>query len=78
MKQLSCADCRFANPLERPTLEGSEMPDLSQPQIYQCRRYPPQFVQMITPRGITQPTPDFPKMVAEHWCGEHAPIGPAN
>jgi hypothetical protein len=77
MKAVSCSNCRHSSARERQT-DARGAIDLSQPQIYECRRYPPRFVQPITPQGIGMPTPLWPKMLDEHWCGEHEATNAAN
>lgn len=68
----ACGTCRHAMKLARPmtAAPGGSGIDLSQPQTYQCRRYPPQFI-LATQTGLW--TPSWPSMMNEHWCGEHAP-----
>lgn len=68
--QSRCPNCKFA--VKNPEMElrrvGTAV-DLStrapQPATYSCRRYPPQFA--LTQIG---PVPQWPNMLAEHWCGE--------
>lgn len=63
----SCRTCRFAHQQERQR-DAKGAVDLSQPALFQCRRFPPA---LVLPNGQGGVSPSFPIMLADHWCGEY-------
>jgi hypothetical protein len=64
----SCSFCKY-------WVSQPQGPDLRQPQLGLCRRYPPQMVLFLQPdmagKGVNQiPQPLKPVTAAEDYCGE--------
>ena len=62
-----CKNCVFGMMIPRQKGVRGEV-DLSQPEMVQCRRFPPGF--------YGKQYPEWPTMLTDHWCGEFRPRNP--